>query len=192
MRAFFPPGRGAFVQNGKLQSSLPCIHAVEDDADLLAKGELASPALADDLPCVFAIRVEVAVHLAETLDGYQALDKKVIQLDEEAVPGWRQDQCVEVLTDAVLHKLDLFPLNQFAFGIGSAAFCFTALLRNAGQGVAVQAFARGAVRGAQGKPCDGMRRMRSTGRERTFAADSFMQKRFGNAVHDQIRVAPDG
>ena len=67
---------------------------------------------------------DIAIELPEALDGHQALDKKISQLDEQAVLRSAQNHSAEVFADAVAHKLRLLPHDQFALGIGGAALVF--------------------------------------------------------------------
>ena len=59
--------------------------------------------------------------VGEGLDGDEALDEEVVELDEEAVLGAGEDGGLEVFADAVLHELDLLPLHQLALGVVGAA-----------------------------------------------------------------------
>ncbi len=92
--------------------------AVENHLHTISCAEAAAPALADDLVRVFAPGVAV---VAQRVDGDQALDKKVGELDEEAVFGGVEHQGGKFLADAVLHEANLLPLHQLALGLGGAA-----------------------------------------------------------------------
>ena len=75
-------------------------------------------ALADDFMRVLAPGVAVA---AQRVDGHEALDEEVGELDEEAVFGGVEHQRGELVADAVLHEANFLPLDQFALGFGGAA-----------------------------------------------------------------------
>src|SRR5208282_5713326 len=115
-----------FVDNRKLQALLHGVDAVEEDSYALTDAKAASPAFADDFAGVFAEGVVVVVERAKCLDGHEAFDEEVGELDKESVLGGAEDHGVEVLTDAVTHELHLFPLDELALGVGGAAFGFAA------------------------------------------------------------------
>ena len=65
--------------------------------------------------------------VAERVDGYEALDKEISQLDEEAEFGGVEHQGGKLFAHLVLHEADFLPLDQFAFGFGGATLglaCF--------------------------------------------------------------------
>ena len=93
-------------------------NAVEDDLDAIARAEAAAGALADDFMRVFAPGVAVG---AQSVDGHQALDEEIGELDEEAEFGGIEDEGRELVADAVLHEANFLPFDQFALGLGGAA-----------------------------------------------------------------------
>src|ERR1043165_1424320 len=109
-----PPGiatrsLGLIFEYRELQFPFVRIDAVEDDAHLVADGELAAGALADDLADVLLISVLVA---RQRVDRNEAFDEEVGQLDEDAVLGGADDEGVEILADPLGHELHLFPVDQ--------------------------------------------------------------------------------
>src|ERR1035437_2081550 len=110
---------------GELQLAFIAVHAVQDDAHLVADGPFAARAFAHHLADVLLISVLVA---GQGVDGHQAFDEQVRQFHKEAVLGGGDDQRGEILADAVGHELDLLPLDEFALGVGGAAFGLRALV----------------------------------------------------------------
>ena len=91
---------------------------------------LAMMATSDDLAGIFAVGVIV---VAERVDGDKSLDEEVVEFDEESVFGGVEDHGVEVFADAVAHELDLLPFDEFAFGVGGAAFGLAGFLGDGGE-----------------------------------------------------------
>src|ERR1035437_8957316 len=143
-----PPGIatrrfGCIFEYRELQLPFVAVHAVQDDPHLVAAGPFAARAFAHHLADVLLISVLIA---GQGVDGHQAFDKQVRQFHEEAVPGGGDDQRVEIFPDAVGHELDLLPLDEFAFGVGGAAFGLRTLV---GQRIQVF-FARSRFAGEDG------------------------------------------
>ena len=94
--------------------------------DALAEFEDAAGGLADDGAVGVAEDVAFLIserpRLRQGVDGDEAFDEEVVELDEEAVFGAGEDGGVEVLADAGLHELDFFPLHELALGFVGAAF----------------------------------------------------------------------
>ena len=71
--------------------------------------------------------------VAQGVDGHEALDEQVGQLDKEAVLGRVEDKGGKLLADAVLHEANLLPLDQFALGLGGAALGLAGLFGDLGE-----------------------------------------------------------
>ena len=110
--------RKLFLDQRELQLAFLGEDAVENHLDAVAGAETAAGALADDLVCVFAPGEAVA---AQGVDGDEALDEEIGELDEEAVFGGVEHQGGKLVADAVLHEANLLPLDQLALGLGGAA-----------------------------------------------------------------------
>ena len=82
-------------------------------------------AAADDLAGVYAIGIVV---VAQRVEGHEAFDEEIVELDEEAVFGRIENHRVEVFSDAITHELDFFPLDELAFGLCGAALGLAGLL----------------------------------------------------------------
>ena len=104
--------------------------AVEDHLDAVAGAEAAAGALAHDFVRVFAPGVAVA---AQGVDGDEALDEEIGELDEEAVFGGVEDKRGKLVADAVLHEADLLPLDQLALGFGGAALGLAGFVGDLGE-----------------------------------------------------------
>ncbi len=121
----------------ELQAARGAVDAVEQNVHALAELKHLAGVRADDSPVGFA--EEEVVDGAEgergrkRLNGDEAFDEELVELDEEAVLGAGEDGRVEVLADAVLHELDLFPLHQLALGIVGAALGLRGLERDGGE-----------------------------------------------------------
>ena len=60
----------------------------------------------------------------ERVHGNQAFDEQIFQFDKESESLGRDDERGKFIAHAVEHELDLFPLDEFALGFGSAALAF--------------------------------------------------------------------
>ena len=72
------------------------------------------------VPRSYDLPIGIAKHIAVVLQRCQRhkpFNKQIVQLHEEPILRTRENDGVEVLADAVLHELDLLPLDQFALRI---------------------------------------------------------------------------
>ena len=110
--------RQFFFHQSKLKLAFLREDAVEDDLDAIACAEAAAGALADDFVRVLAPGVAVG---AQSVDGDEALDEEIGELDKEAEFGGVEDESGELVADAVLHEANFLPLDKLALGFGGAA-----------------------------------------------------------------------
>src|SRR5580692_5278895 len=97
--------RGHGVYYGELQLLFDAVHAVQANLDAVADGKLAAVAFADDLAGILVVVVAVS---RQSVQGHQAFDEHLFQLDEEAEAGGGNDQGREFVAHTVHHELDLF------------------------------------------------------------------------------------
>ena len=67
---------------------------------------------------VFAPGEAVGAHC---VDGDEAFDKEIGELDKETEFSGVEDECGKLVADAVLHEANFFPLDQLTLGFGGAA-----------------------------------------------------------------------
>src|SRR5215468_9502995 len=89
-------------KDGELNFLLDWVDPVYQHAHPVAQTVGLAPALADDFARVFVKRIVV---VRECVEGNQAFDEQVRQLDKESEFGDADDEAVEVFADARLHEL---------------------------------------------------------------------------------------
>ena len=105
-------------------------NAVEDYLDPIACAEAAAGALADNFMRVLAPGVAIGT---QRIDGHEALDKEIGELDKEAEFGGVEDEGGELVADAVLHEANFLPFDQLALSFGGAALVVAGFLGNLGE-----------------------------------------------------------
>ena len=144
------------------------VHFVEKHVHTVADGELATGALADDLAGVLMKHIAIT---GQRVNGDQAFDEQILQLDEESETGGADDERAEFLAHAVLHEFRFLPLHQFplrvccaAFGLGTFVGDGGELLGCEGVSLAIQERTENAMHHEIGIAANGRSEMRVTGR----------------------------
>src|SRR5271154_519454 len=81
----------------------------------------------DNLPVSIAKKAPV---ILQRTQRHKPFNEKIIQLNKETVLRARKNDCVEVLANAILHELDLLPLDQLPLCIIGASLSLARLRRN--------------------------------------------------------------